>query len=171
MAATIFGIAAFAWPGLTLAVLILLFGAWMLVDGVFAIANSIRYRDRIEKWWLWLLDGVLGVVVGMLTLFMPGVTAFVLLMFIAGWAIIGGALRILAAIQLRKQIRGEWLMILSGALSIMFGGLFIMLPVAGILSLVWLIGLWAIFFGAVLIALAVQMRRQGKELLANSATR
>ena len=171
IAAILFGIAALAWPGLTLAALVLLFGAYVLVDGVFGVVDSIRYRDRIANWGLWLLEGVLGILVGALTLFAPGVTAFVLLMFIAGWAIVGGILRIVAAIQLRKRIEGEWLMALSGVLSILFGGLLVTLPVAGILSLAWLIGLWAVLFGVVLIALAFRLRRAGKALSVRAAAR
>ena len=171
IAAILFGIAAFVWPGLTVSVLVLLFGAYVLVDGAIGIVDSIRYRHRIANWGFWLLEGVLGVAVGALTLFMPGVTALVLLMFIAAWAIVGGILRIVAAIQLRKRIEGEWLLILSGVLSVLFGGLLVAIPAVGILSLVWLIGIWAVLFGAVLIALAFRLRRAGKDLSANMAAR
>lgn len=171
LAAVLFGIAALAWPGLTVAMLVLLFAAYALVDGVFGVVDSIRYRDRIVNWGLWLLEGVLGIAVGALTLFMPGVTAFVLLMFIAGWAIVGGVLRIVAAIQLRKRIEGEWLMVLSGVLSILFGILLFAMPVVGVLSLAWLIGFWAVLFGAVMIALAFRLRRAGKDLSAKMAAR
>lgn len=163
IAAILFGIAAFAWPGLTAAVLVLLFGAYVLVDGIFGIVDSIRYRDRLERWWLWLLDGLLGVGVGALTLFMPGISAFVLLMFIAGWAIAGGILRIIAAIHLRREIEGEWLLALGGVLSILFGGLLVGMPGAGIVSLVWLIGLWAVIFGLVFIVLAFRLRKAGED--------
>ncbi|MFP7675619.1 HdeD family acid-resistance protein [Marivita sp. S0852] len=163
IAAILFGIAAFAWPGLTMSVLVLLFGAWTFVDGAFAIADSIRYRDRIDKWWLWLLDGVFGVFVGLLALFMPGVTAFVLLMFIAAWAILGGILRIVAAIQLRKKIEGEWLLGLGGALSILFGVLLIAVPQAGLLSFIWLIAVWSIAIGILFTILAFGLRTVGKE--------
>lgn len=171
IAAVLFGIAAFVWPGLTVAVLMLLFGAYVLVDGVLSVIDSIRYRNRIDIWGWWLLDGVLGIVVGALTLFMPGVSAFVLLMFIAGWAIVGGVLRIMAAIQLRKRIEGEWLMVLSGVLSCLFGMLLVALPGAGILSLVWLIGFWAVLFGVTLIALAFRLRRVVHDLFARKAVR
>lgn len=171
IAAILFGIAAFVWPGLTLAMLVLLFGAYALVDGVFGVVDSIRYRDRIANWGLWLLEGILGIVVGALTLLMPGVSAFVLLMFVAGWAIAGGVLRIVAAIQLRKRIEGEWLLGLSGVLSILFGVLLVVVPAAGILSLVWLIGAWAVVFGIVLTVLAFRLRRAGKDLSAFAAAR
>lgn len=163
IAAILFGVAAFAWPGLTAAVLVLLFGAYVLVDGIFGIVDSIRYRDRLDRWWLWLLDGLLGVGVGALTLFMPGISVFVLLMVIAGWAIAGGVLRIIAAIQLRREIEGEWLLGLGGVLSIFFGGLLVAMPGAGILSLVWLIGIWAVMFGVIFMMLAFRLRKAGKD--------
>ena len=171
IAAILFGIAAFAWPGLTVAVLVLLFGAYALVDGVFGVIDSIRYRDRIANWGLWLLEGVLGIAVGAMTLLLPGVSALVLLMLVAAWAIVGGVLRIVAAIQLRKRIEGEWLLGLGGALSILFGVLLVALPGAGILSLVWLIAAWAIVFGIVLTALALRLRRAGKDLSALAGLR
>ena len=171
IAAILFGIAAFVWPGLTLAMLVLLFGAYTLVDGIFGVVDSIRYRDRISNWGLWLLEGILGIAVGVLTLFLPGVTAFVLLMLVAVWAIAGGVLRIVAAIQLRKQIEGEWLLGLSGVLSILFGVLLVMVPAAGTLSLVWLIGAWAIVFGIILTVLAFRLRRAGKALSAGRVAR
>lgn len=163
IAAILFGIAAFTWPGLTVVLLILLFGAWVLVDGIFAIVDSIRYRDRIDNWWLWLLDGVLSLVIGALMLFMPGATAIVLLMILAAWAIVGGIFRIVAAIQLRKRIEGEWLLALNGVLSILFGILLFVVPGAGVLSLVWLIGLWAVVFGVLFIMLAFRLRSAGNE--------
>lgn len=171
IAAILFGIAAFAWPGLTLAMLVLLLGAYALVDGVFGVADSIRYRDRIDNWGLWLLEGILGVAVGVLTLLMPGISAFVLLMVVAGWAIAGGVLRIVAAIQLRKRIEGEWLLALSGALLALFGILLVVAPVAGILSLAWLIGAWAIVFGIVLVVLAFRLRGAGTGSSALGAAR
>src|SRR5690606_322933 len=102
VAAIVFGIAAFLWPGLTLQVLMLLFGAYVLVDGVFGLVQSIRKREQMSQWWLWALEGLLGIVVGVLTFIAPGVTAYVLLIFIAAWAIVGGIIRIVMAIRLRK---------------------------------------------------------------------
>lgn len=161
IAAILFGIAAFVWPGQTLTVLIILFGAYVLVDGVSGLVQAIRHRDRLERWWLWALEGALGIVVGLLTFLAPGVTALVLLIFIAAWAIVGGALRIAVAIELRKEIRGEWLLVAGGVLSILFGILLILVPQAGILSIVWLIGFYAVLFGGLLVWLALRLRRAG----------
>ncbi len=161
IAAIVFGIAAFAWPAPTIAILVMLFGAYVLVDGVFGVVEAIRYRNRMDRWWVWLLEGALGIVVGALMLFMPGVTAYFLLMFIAFWAIFGGILRIVAAIQLRRAISGEWLLGLGGALSILFGVLLIAMPGAGILSLLWLIAIWAVLLGVVFIFLGLRLRKSG----------
>lgn len=171
IAAILFGIAAFTWPGLAIAVLVLPFSAWMLVDGIFGVVDSIRYRNRLPNWGLWLLDGILGILVGAVALFMPGAAAVALLLLVAAWAVVGGVLRIVAAIQLRKRIKGEWLLGLSGALSILFGVLLVAVPATGILSLVWLIGSWAIVFGIVLTVLAFLLRRAGKDLSALAAAR
>ena len=154
------GVAAFAWPGLTIAILILLFGAFILFDGITAIIDAIRYRDTVQNWWLWLLVGVLGVVVGLMTLSWPGLTSVVLIGFIAAWSILGGILRIVAAIELRKQVKGEWLLILSGTLSVLFGVAIIAVPHAGILSIAWLIGFWAIAFGTLFVLLAFRLKSQ-----------
>ena len=162
IAAIIFGIAAFAWPGMSIALLVMVFGAYVLVDGVMGVIDSIRYRDRLSNWWLWLLEGVLGVAVGLLTLLMPGVTAYLLVIFIAAWSIIGGILRIVAAINLRKEIEIEWFLALGGAVSVLFGVLLMVVPAAGSLSLGWLIGMWAVLLGALFVMLAFRLRAAGK---------
>ncbi len=158
IAAVIFGIAAFIWPGLTLAVLIMLFAVYVLVDGIFGLVYAIRNRARLNHLWVWVVEAILGIAVGLLTFFMPGVTALVLLMFIAAWAIVGGILRIAAAVELRKQITGEWLLIAGGALSVLFGILLIVMPGAGIISVVWLIGLYSVLFGVLLVGLAMRLK-------------
>lgn len=162
VAAILFGIAAFAWPGLTVALLVLMFGAYVLIDGIAGIIDSIRYRDRLKHWWLWLLDGAISAAVGALILLMPGVTAYVLLILIATWAIVGGVLRIIAALQLREQVRGEWLLGLGGVLSVLFGIVLIMAPAAGVLSMIWLIALWAVVFGVLFVMLALRLRSAGQ---------
>lgn len=157
VAAVLFAVCAFVWPGLTLAVLVLLWGAFALVDGIFAIVTGASAR-----WWSLLIFGVLGVLAGLIAVFMPGITAFALLMVIAAWAIVRGALEIVAAIQLRRELTGEWLLILSGAASILFGVLIVLYPATGALAVVWLIGLQALFAGVLLLALAFRLRRLHK---------
>lgn len=159
IAAILFALAAFAWPGLTLAVLVVLFGAYTLLDGLFGTIDAIRYRNAMANWWVWLLDGLLGIAVGAFMLLMPGVSAYILLIFVAAWAILGGLLRIFAAIQLRRQIEGEWILIFSGILSVAFGVAIVALPHAGLVSIAWIIGFWALILGLVFVLLALRLRR------------
>lgn len=159
LAAIIFGVLAFVLPGITLFALVLLFGAYMLVDGIFAIVTAVRVAGREDRWWLLLIEGVLGVLAGLVAAFWPGLTALALLYFIAAWAIVSGILEIVGAIRLRQEIEGEWALGLSGALSVLFGVLLIVIPApAGLLSLVWLIGAYALAFGVLLLVLAFRVR-------------
>ena len=159
LAAIVFGILAFTWPGITLWALILLFGAYMLVDGVFAIVAAVRAAGNEARWWLLLVEGILGVLAGIVAFVWPGLTALALLYFVAAWAIVTGIFEIVGAIRLRREIEGEWALILSGALSVLFGVLLAVIPApAGILSLLWLIGAYAVAFGLLLIILAFRVR-------------
>jgi uncharacterized membrane protein HdeD (DUF308 family) len=159
LAAIVFGVLAFVWPAITLWALVLLFGAYMLVDGIFAIVAAVRAAGREARWWLLLIEGVLGVLAGLVATFWPGLTALALLYFIAAWAIVSGILEIVGAIRLRREIEGEWALGLSGALSLLFGVLLVVIPApAGLLSLVWLIGAYALAFGVLLLVLAFRLR-------------
>ena len=152
-----FGVLAFVWPHITLTALVFLWGAYAFVDGVFAIAAGVKSYGENKRWWLLLIEGILGVIAGVLAFVIPGITALVLLMLIAAWAIVTGAFEIAAAIQLRKHITGEWLLALAGVASIIFGVLLFLNPGAGALAVVWLIGAYAIVFGCLLIALGVRL--------------
>jgi uncharacterized membrane protein HdeD (DUF308 family) len=159
LAAILFGILAFAWPGITLFVLVIFFGAYMLVDGIFAIVAAVRAAGEQARWWLLLLEGILGVVAGLVAFFWPGLTALALLYLIAAWAIVTGIIEIVEAIRLRQEIVGEWALILGGALSVLFGVLLVVIPArAGLLSLTWLIGAYAVAFGVLLVILAFRVR-------------
>lgn len=161
LAAILFGVLAFAWPGITLFVLVLFFGAYMLVDGIFAIVAAVRAAGEEDRWWLLLIQGVLGVLAGLVAFFWPGLTALALLYFIAAWAIVTGIMEIVAAIRLRQEIEGEWALGLSGLLSVIFGILLVVLPApAGLLSLVWLIGAYAVATGVLLLILAFRVRSE-----------
>lgn len=157
IAALIFGILAFVWPGITLTALVLLWGAYALVDGAFSIAAGIRSHDENKRWWVLLLEGLLGVAAGIIAFVMPGITALVLLLLIAAWAIVTGVFEVVAAIQMRKYIKGEWLLILAGIASVIFGVLLFLNPAAGALAVVWLIGAYAIVFGILMIALSLRL--------------
>lgn len=159
--AIVFGVMAFVWPALTLAMLVILFGAYVLVDGIFGLIDAVRYRDRLPRIWPLVLESLLGIAVGLLTLFWPGVTALVLLVFIAAWAVLGGLLRIIIAFQIRHEITGEWVLIASGVLSILFGGLLVAMPQAGLITLAWIIGFYAVAFGVLFVLLALRLRKLG----------
>jgi len=151
--AILFGIGAFLWPGLTLAVLVVLWGAFVLVDGIVAIVAG----ARVGLWPL-VLVGVIGALAGGYALSRPGVAALALLIVIAAWAIVRGIFEIVAAIRLRKEIANEWMMILGGIASVVFGLLVWLFPGAGALSLVWVIGLYAILAGVLFLGLAFRLR-------------
>jgi uncharacterized membrane protein HdeD (DUF308 family) len=156
--AILFGVLAFAWPGVTLAALVLLFGAYAIVDGAAAIVVGIKQYGERERWWATLLGGIVSVGAGIVTFLMPGITALALLFVIAVWAILRGILEIAAAVRLRHVIEGEWLMGLAGALSIVFGLVLIAFPGAGALAVIWWIGAYAIVLGVVLVMLGFRAR-------------
>jgi uncharacterized membrane protein HdeD (DUF308 family) len=159
--AVLFGIMAFIWPGLTLWALVFLFGAYVLIDGVFALVSAFTGRDTDDRWWVLLLEGLAGIAAGLIAFIWPGMAAFVLVYLIAAWAIVTGIIEIAAAIRLRKEIEGEWVLALSGLASIIFGVLMVFWPGAGALAVVWLIAAYAIFFGILLIFLAFRVRNRG----------
>jgi uncharacterized membrane protein HdeD (DUF308 family) len=156
--AIIFGILAVLWPGLTLITLVLFFGAYAFVDGIFAVIAGITSRERDQRWWAAVLEGIAGIIFGVLTFVWPGMTALVLLYFIAAWALVTGILEIVAAVRLRQVIDNEWMMILGGIVSIILGGLLFLFPGAGALGLTWMIGIYAIVFGILFTVLAFRLR-------------
>jgi uncharacterized membrane protein HdeD (DUF308 family) len=156
--AVLFGITAFVVPWLTLAALVLLYGAYALVDGVFAVVASLAGRTFGTPWWAMLIRGLLGIAIGIVTFVWPGITELALLYIIAAWAIVTGGFEIAAAIRLRKEIRGEWLLVLSGAISVLFGLALMVYPAAGALAIVWLLGSYAIIFGVLLLVLGLRLR-------------
>jgi uncharacterized membrane protein HdeD (DUF308 family) len=157
LAAVVFGVLAFVWPGITLLALVFLFGAYAITDGVFAIVAGLRGREQ-ERWWLLLIVGILSVIAGLLAFALPGMTAFVLLILIAARAIVTGVFEIVAAIQMRKYITGEWLLALGGVLSFLFGVLLLLNPAAGALAVVWIIGVYAIALGVLQLILGLKLR-------------
>ena len=163
IAAIAFGVLAFLWPGITLLTLVLLYGAFMLVDGVFALAGAIgrRHDAAVPTWWL-VLTGVLDIAVGLIALLWPGITAFVLIIFIGAWAIVRGVFEIIAAIQMRKEIEGEWLLITLGAFSVLFGLALLIMPGAGALALIWIIGIYSIIFGGLLVGFALRLKKHNE---------
>jgi len=158
IAAVIFGILAFLWPGNTIVVLVILFGAYAFVDGVFAIVAAVRAAQAHERWWPFVLEGIVGLLIAAVTIYDLRLTAIALYFTIAAWAFITGILEISAAIQLRKTIANEWLLILAGICSILFGVLMLWHPIAAALAIVWIIATYAVVFGVIMIALAFRLR-------------
>jgi uncharacterized membrane protein HdeD (DUF308 family) len=157
--AVLFGILALARPGLTVAAIVIVFGAYAMVDGLYLCISSIADRTEEPNWLVYLFGGLAGFAVGVLTLAMPGVTAVALLYLIAAWAIVRGTIEIIAAVRLRKLIEGEWVYIFAGALSLLFGLLLIARPAIGTVVLMAWLGAYALLFGVVLIVLAFKLRR------------
>jgi uncharacterized membrane protein HdeD (DUF308 family) len=159
IAAIVFGILAWAWPGATLITLTLFWGAYSLVDGIAALWSWWQARDRGKAMWQVILIGVAGIAAGIFTFVASGVTAIALLLLIAVWAVVNGVFQIAAAVQLRKEIANEWLLILSGALSVVFGVLMILSPGAGALAVLWVIGAFAVAYGVLLVLFAFKLRK------------
>jgi uncharacterized membrane protein HdeD (DUF308 family) len=155
LAAVLFGLLTFFLPGITLVTLVLLFGAYALVDGVF---NVIAFFRVTSHHWALLIEGVIGIIAGILTFAWPAITAIVLLYVIAFWAILTGIFEIVAGIRLRKAVTNEWLLLVMGGLSILFGLLILFAPGAGALAIVIWIGAYALVFGIILLALAFRLR-------------
>jgi uncharacterized membrane protein HdeD (DUF308 family) len=158
LAAIAFGILAFMWPGISLLALVVLYGAYALIDGVAALALAFTSGRGGAPWWGMVLVGVAGIAAAVVTFLWPGITAFALLMIIAAWSIVRGIMEIVAAIRLRQVLRHEWLLALAGAISIAWGLLLVARPAAGALALVWVIGAFAIAFGIVAVTLAIRLR-------------
>ena len=154
IAAIAFGVIAFTHPVMAIATLVLFFGAWVLIDGIFRIFGAIKHRGSDSDWAWQLVIGLIGIIVGLLTFHAPQVTALALVIYIAAWALMIGASEIVMAVKLRHEIKGEWLLILMGLASIVFAVLLLWNPVAGAAAVIWLIawyavvlGILAIFFG------------------------
>ena len=160
LVAVLFGLAALFWPDLVLEVLILLFGAYALVDGVFALIAAFGSSGRGMRRPLLLIEGVLGILFGLLALFWPVLTALALLYLVAFWAVFSGIARIVMAVMLRREIENEWAIALSGMLSVILGIVLILLPGAGLLAYTWLIGILALAVGIALIYYAFRVRGQ-----------
>ena len=153
-----FGVLAFAWPGVTVATLVLMFGSYALLDGVFSLLTAIGGGRHHGDRWLLALEGIVGIWAGVVTLRAPALTAVVLVFFISIWAMATGFLRIAAAIRLRKEISGEVWLVLSGVLSVLFALMLMLRPAMGALGLVWVIAGYALILSVFEIMLGFEMR-------------
>jgi len=163
VAAIIFGALTFAMPGISLAALVLLFGSYALVEGIFSLIAAMRGREDERPRWALVVEGLVSLAAGVVTLIWPGLTALSLVYVIGAWALVTGVLEIAVAIRLRREIAGEWRLILSGVLSIVFGVLVMLAPGPGALAMVLFIGAYALVFGGLLIALALRLRSAQRE--------
>ncbi|MGZ3496597.1 MAG: HdeD family acid-resistance protein [Vulcanimicrobiaceae bacterium] len=158
IAAIVFGILAFIIPGATLFALVILFGAYALIDGIFAIVAAVRAAETHTRWMPLAVEGIIGILIAAITFFYPGITALTLVYVIAAWAILTGIFELFAAFQLRQVVTNEVWLIIAGILSIVFGVIIAIRPGGGALAIVWLIGFYAIVFGIALVALAFRLR-------------
>jgi len=155
--AILFGIVIIAWPGIALQSLVLLFGAYVFVDGIFAIISAFQHRDHAH-WWVTLLEGIVGVIAGILTFIMPGITALSLLVMIGVWAVVTGVLEIVTAYRMRATIENEWALGLAGLASVLFGLFVLFAPGAGALAILGLIAGYSIVFGVLMLIVAFRLR-------------
>lgn len=159
VAAIIFGVLTFVWPGATIAVLMIFFGVYALIDGILAIISAIRAAEHHRRWGAFAIEGIVGILIGLFALFTPIGAAALFVSILAAWAVITGILEIVAAVHLRHHIPGGWSLILTGALSILFGILVFFAPFAGVIALVWIIAVYAILFGILWLSLGFRLRK------------
>ena len=157
--AILFGLTAFLWPGLTFLALVLMFGIYAMVDGVFAMLTGVMSSKYSPRWWVFLLEGVIGFAAGLIAILRPGLAAFVLIVVIAVWAILTGILEIAAAVRLRREITNEWMLAFAGFVSIVLGVLLFFQPATGGLVITLMIGAYALIFGIMLVILGFRLRR------------
>ncbi len=162
--AVLFGLITLLWPSLTLIVLVTVFGAYALVDGIFAVIAAVWAAETHHRWVMLALEGVAGIAAGIITFIWPNITGVVLLYLIAIWAIVTGLLEVRAGTHLRRHAASEWTLILGGIASLVFGVLLILFPGAGALTVVWLIGLYALVFGIFMLVLAFRLRAHAQRL-------
>jgi uncharacterized membrane protein HdeD (DUF308 family) len=158
LVAILLGIVTFAIPNITLTALVLLFGAYALVDGVVCITGAVRAIEKHERWGSLLFGGLTGVAAAVVTVFWPAMTAVALVFVIGAWAVVTGIFQIVAAVRLPKYIAGEWLLVLGGIASVLFGVLITIAPLAGALVIALWVGAYTLVFGVLLIALAFRLR-------------
>src|SRR5216110_1889792 len=156
--AIIFGVIAFTHPVMAAATLVLFFGAWVLIDGIFRIVGAIGHRASDPDWGWQLVIGILGIVVGLLTFHAPQITALALVIYIAAWALMIGASEIAIAVKMRREIKGEWFLILMGLASIVFAVLLLWNPIAGAAAVIWLIAWYAVVLGVLAIFFGFRLR-------------
>jgi uncharacterized membrane protein HdeD (DUF308 family) len=161
----VIGVVTFFWPGITLTALVFLFAGYALVDGVLSTAGALHAVAAHERWVAQLLEGLCGIAAAVITVLWPAITALALVYVIAVWAVVTGVLEIAAAVRLRRHVSGEWLLVLSGIASIIFGVLIAAVPLAGALVISLWFGAYALLFGVILVALGIRLRSWNRTLV------
>jgi uncharacterized membrane protein HdeD (DUF308 family) len=160
LCAIAFGVLTWVWPGITVRVVMVAFGAFALANGILSISKAVDSWDEKDDRWLFVLEGILGIGIAIITLFAPKVTAVTLLFYIATWTLAMGVMEIVIAIRLRKEIEGEFWLFLAGLVSVVFSVLLLLFPGSGILGLVWVLATYAVVFGILLVILAFRLLAQ-----------
>ncbi|GGM18460.1 HdeD family acid-resistance protein [Nakamurella endophytica] len=162
--AVVLGVIVLVAPGAGLAFVLALVAAYLVVDGITALAHAAAERRAGRPWGGWAFQGVVAVVAGILTLVWPGATALVLLYIVGIWAVVGGLAAVLSALALRRHgARSGWVWVLVfGIAAVVFGVSLLVAPVAGILTLLWLVGVWALIAGVLLLTAAFAVRRAAR---------
>lgn len=158
--AILWGVLALFMPGITFATLVIFLGAFMFVDGIFSIVSAISARRTNSNWGWYLLSGIAGIIIGIITFYNPFLAGTALVFYVAAWALVMGVVEIAAAIRLRRSIKGEGWYILGGILTIVFGILLMLNPIAGALTLTWIFGVYAIVWGVMLTSLSFRLRKR-----------
>jgi uncharacterized membrane protein HdeD (DUF308 family) len=156
--AILFGALAFLWPGLAWLYIVLSFAVFAIVDGVLAIIAAVKGQATGGWWWALLLEGAVGISAGVIAIVFPGLTELALLYVIAYWALVTGVFELIAAYRMRKEIKHDWALAVTGVLSIVYGLALIIMPVAGLLVIAWMIAAYSIAFGVLLLSLAFKLR-------------
>jgi uncharacterized membrane protein HdeD (DUF308 family) len=170
LVAILLGIITLAWPGITLGALVLLFGFYTFIDGIFSIVGAWRASRAHERWGVLVFEGVAGIIAAVVTFAWPAITGLALVFIVAAWAIVTGIFEIAAAVRLRKYIKGEWLLVLGGIASVVFGVLLAVSPLVGALVLAIWLGVYALFFGSMLVGLGLRLRTWSQGFAGPSAT-
>jgi uncharacterized membrane protein HdeD (DUF308 family) len=163
------GVVTLMWPAVTVGALVLLFGFYALLDGVFSFIAAFKASRHHERWGYLLGEGIVGVLAGVLTFAWPAITTIALVYMVAAWAVVTGVLEIAAAFRLRKHIAGEILLAIAGVVSIAFGIMLVAAPLAGVLVIAVWIGIYELIFGGTMLALGLRLRRWSQRPLATSA--
>ena len=166
--ALLFGIIAIMMPASAFWALVFVFGAYALIDGNSALSSAISRRDRDGRGWLG-VEGAAGIIVAIITVLFPGGAALALIALVSAWALVTGVLKVVLAIKLRREIRGEWLLAVSGVASIILAILIMRMPITATLALVWTLGIYAFVMGGLLIALSLRVQRWERDVIQPSA--